>query len=222
MTRRTTSWRSCLGALATLALAWPSMPAMAANEPERGWRLRFSVASMDFDSNLAAGSGYGIDLGGAAGVNGEFRFNRRFGLDLGAFGGAGVDVVSHRSWVGPAQVDIYDTMSVSALTAGLAIHLTPDSGVDLYVCPMLALVQFGGLVFDFGPHRVATAVDFDQDLAVGVSLGMAVPMGRSGDWSINGYLTHLESTLNGGGRPDLRIEEDYDVNMFGLGFGYRF
>ena len=210
-----------LAALAALALAWPAT-ALAAAPIEPGWQIRVSVSSMDFDSNLAAGSGYGIDIGAAVGVNAEYRFNRRLGLDLGAFAGGGVDVIGHRSWIGWAEYDVYDTMSVAGLTAGLDIHLTPDSRVDLYVCPMVAVMQFGGLWFEVGDHRLATAVDFDEDLAVGAGLGLAVPFGERRKWSFNANLTHLESTLNGGDHGSLRVEEDYDATMFGLGFGYRF
>lgn len=211
-----------LVALLALGLAWPAAPAAAAAETAPGWRLRFSVASIDFDSNLSGGSGYGIDVGAAVGINGEYRFNRRFGLDLGGFAGGGVDVAGHRSWIGWAETDVYDTMSVSGLTAGLDIHLTPDSRVDLYLCPMVAMLQFGGLVFVAGPHRLRTAVAFDEDLAVGASLGLDVPLGDRRNWSFNASLTHLDSTLNGGDHGDLRIEEDYDATLFGLGFGYRF
>ncbi len=210
--------KRALIALLVLALA---PLATAAADVEPGWRLRLSFASMDFDSNLN-GASYGIDIGAAAAVNAEYRFNRRLGLDLGAFGGAGVDVVSHRSWIGWANVDVYDTMTVNGLTAGLDIHLTPDSRADLYICPMVAMMQFGGLVFEVGPNRVATGVDFDEDLALGASLGLDLPFGDRRAWSFNAYLTHLESTLNGSARSSLRIEEDYDVNMLGLGVGYRF
>lgn len=213
--------RRTLVALAALAVAWPAA-AQAASQVETGWRLRFSVASMDFDSNLHTRSGYGIDIGGAVAVNGEYRFNRRLGLDLGAFGGGGVDVVGHRSWIGTGHVDVYDTMSVSGLTAGLDIHLTPDSRADLYICPMLALMQFGGVVFAAGPNRATTVVDFDEDLAVGASLGLGVPLGERRSWSFNTYLTHLESTLNGNDRGNLRVEEDYNTTLVGIGFGYRF
>ena len=211
-------------AAAMLALVWlaATATATAAADVEPGWRLRFSVASMDFDSKLSNGSGYGFDIGAAAGVNAEYRFNRRLGLDLGAFGGGGVDVAGHSSWVGWDNVTVYDTMSVSGLTAGLDVHLTPDSRVGLYFCPMVAMMQFGGLVFVAGHGQVSTAVDFDEDLAVGASLGLGVPFGEQRNWSFNAHLTHLESTLNGNDRGGLRIEEEYDATMFGLGLGYRF
>lgn len=208
-------------ALAVLVLAWPAA-AMAAAPVEPGWRIRVSLSTIDFDSSLAGSSGYGIDIGGAVGINGEYRFNRRLGLDLGAFAGGGVDVVGHRSWIGWAEYDIYDTMSVSGITAGLDIHLTPDSRVDLYVCPMVAVMQFGGLWFETRDHHLGAAIDFDEDLAVGAGLGLGVPFGEHSRWSFNASLTHLESTLNGGDRNGLRLDESYDATLFGLGFGYRF
>lgn len=220
MTRNRVS--PALVALAVLALVWTAAPATADVDPELGWRLRFSVAAIDFHSNLDSRSGYGIDIGGALAINGEYRFNRRFGLDLGAFGGSGVDVRGQRTWINWAEFDVYDTMSVSGLTAGVDIHLTPDSRVDLYICPMVALMQFGGLAFEAGPQRLRTAVEFDEDLAVGASLGLAVPLGELRKWSFSANLTHLESTLDGHDHGDLRIQEDYDVTMYGLGFGYRF
>lgn len=213
------SWTIAL--LVTAATSWPAATAVADPGVEPGWRLRVSMASMDFDSKLTGG-GYGIDIGAAAAINGEYRFSRHLGLDLGAFGGGGVDVVSHSAWIGWRHVDVYDTMSVSGLTAGLDIHLTPDSRADLYVCPTMALMQFGSLVFDARPHGLVSAVDFDEEFALGASLGLSVPLGPRRAWSLNAYLMHLESTLNGNDRSDLRIDEDYDVNMLGLGFGYRF
>ena len=210
-----------LAALALLALAWPAAAA-AATPVETGWRIRVSVATIDFDSNLVGGPGYGIDVGGAVGINGEYRFNRRLGLDLGAFAGGGVDVAGHGSWIGWHEYDVYDTMSVTGLTAGLDIHLTPERRVDLYVCPMLAMMQFGGLWFEAADHRFEAAIDFDENLAIGAGVGLGVPFGELSRWSFNVSLTHLESTLDGGGRVAPRIDEDYDATLFGLGFGYRF
>ncbi len=204
------------------ALTWLVAPAIAAADVDPGWRLRVSVASIDFDSRLTSRSDYGIDVGAALVINGEYRFNRRLGLDLGAFGGGGVDVAGRRSQIGWSEYNVYDTMSLSGLTAGLDIHLTPDSRVDLYICPMVAIMEFGGLVFETGPSGLRSSIAFDEDLAVGASLGLGVPFGDRSSWSFNAHLTHLESTLDGSDRRGLRIDQDYNATMFGVGFGYRF
>ena len=217
----TKTLRSIVAAL-TLVVAWVATATAAQAEIEPGWRLRFSFATMDFDSGLRVGPGYDIDIGAAVAVNAEYRFSRRLGLDLGAVAGGGVDVVGYQSRIGAADWTVYDTMSVTGLTAGLDIHLTPESRVDLYVCPMVAMIQYGGLVFHTGPRQVATGVDFDEDLAFGAGLGLDVPFGERRSWSFNANLARLESSLNGRDSGDLRIEEDYDVTMFGVGFGYRF
>jgi opacity protein-like surface antigen len=209
-------------ALVLPAVVWLAAPAMAAADVDPGWRLRVSVASIDFDSGLTSRSDYGIDVGAALAINGEYRFNRRLGLDLGAFGGGGVDVTGRRSWIGWSEHNVYDTVSLSGLTAGLDVHLTPDSRVDLYICPMVAIMEFGSLAFETGPSGLRSGIDFDADLAVGASLGLGVPFGDRSSWSFNAQLTHLESTLNGGDHTGLRIDQDYNATMFGVGFGYRF
>lgn len=214
-----------LAVLVLAAGAWLAGPAGAAESDsafEPAWRLRFQVSSIDFDGNFSGGSGYDVDVGGAVSVNAEYRFSPRLGLDLGALAGGGVDLASRSAWLGYAEWHVYDTLTFNALTAGLGIHLTPDSRVDFSICPMVAMMQYGGLVVETGAGRVATGVDFDEDLAFGASLGLAVPFGERRSWTFNANLTRLESTMNGSGSGGLRVEEDYDATLFGLGFGYRF
>ena len=213
--------RDLVAALA-LVVAWTALPPTAHAELEPGWRLRFAVTTIDFDSDRRAGSGFNIDIGGGVTVNAEYRFNRRLGLDLGLLAGGGMDVIGQDATIGVVDWTVYDTMSVTGLTAGLDIHLTPESRVDLYVCPVVALMQYGALVFEAGPGGQWTGVDFDEDLAVGAGLGLGVPFGERRSWSFNANLTYLASSLNGSDHGDLRTEEDHDLTMFGLGLGYRF
>jgi hypothetical protein len=212
-------------AAAALALIWLAVPATAEVDPDRGWRLRFQISSIDFHNNATGGpgvGGYDIDLGAGVGVNAEYRLSRRLGVDLGVLAGSGVDFVGHAGWIGDTEYQIYDTLAFTALTAGLDIHLTPDSRADLYLCPLVGMMHYGGLVFEAGSGRVTTGVDFDTDLALGASLGLGVPLGNRQHWTFNTNLTYLESTLNGDSRGHLQIEEDYDAMLFALGFGYRF
>ncbi len=219
-------------ALATaLALLLPAAAvadaAAATTGDDNGWRLRFYAASIDFHSLDTGepgfrGGGYDLDIGGALGVNAEYRFSRRLGFDLGALAGGGIDLASRTASIGEHDFVVYDTLSFSALTAGLDVHLTPGQRVDLNFCPLIALMQYGGIVVETGAGRVSTGVDFDEDLALGATLELDVPFGAHSSWSFNASLTHLESTLDGNDRGGLRIEEDYDATMFGLGFGYRF
>jgi opacity protein-like surface antigen len=191
---------------------------------DTGWRLRFYAAAIDFDDNTGQldRGGYGIDVGGGLGVNAEYRFSRRLGLDLGVIAGGGVDIQTRPVHYGSASWYTHDTLSFTPLTAGLDIHLTPDNRVDLYVCPLVALIQYGGLVVRSGPGGVTTHFDLDSDFGVGAALGIAVPFHEQAQWSFNANLLYLDSSLDGNSQNGLRLDGDYDATIFGLGVGYRF
>jgi opacity protein-like surface antigen len=202
-------------------------PGTAGAEPPRGWQLRFSVASIDFDTPAGRVEGgnqvsYDVELGGGVGLNAEYRFNRRLGLDLGVLAGGGVDVAARVANVGHSTWWVHDTLSYRPLTAGLAIHLTPDNRVDLSLCPLVALIQYGSLSVQTGVGTASTRVSFDEDFGVGAALGLGVPFGQQRRWSFNANLTYLDSRLDGRSADGTRIDSDYDATIFGLGFGYRF
>jgi len=227
MTQKKQTRRSSIGIM--LVVGWLALPVMtaAASEPDTGWRLRFYAASIDFDNSDAAAwqshrSSYDVDFGFGLGVNAEYRFSRRLGVDVGILGGAAVDVAWNTVEVGQWVWAAHDTLTFTPMTAGLDIHLTPDKNVDLYFCPMLAWIHYGGLVVYSGSGWTETTIDFDQDLAVGAALGLGVPFGEREQWSFIANLTYLESALESDGWVGGRIAGDYDATMFGLGFGYRF
>ena len=209
-----------LGILAAAcAVAFICMSAASAlAETEPGWQIRFYAAAIDMDDG-SSGATYGLDVGGGIGFNAEYRFTPRLGLDLGILAGAGVDIgttwTEYRGWTRA------DTVTFTPLTAGLDIHLNPDGRVDVYACPMVALIQYGGLTVRTGPTGTRTAWDFDEDFAVGAGLGVGVPFGRD-RWSFQASLTYLESSLNGNSDNGLSLDSSYDSTIFGFGFGYRF
>ncbi len=218
--------RIVLASVLVVGLAGSASADTAPADDESGWTLRFYAAAIDFDNSSSGrgpgGRGYDIDIGGALGINGEYRFSRHVGLDFGALAGGGVDIASRTTYLEGAVWEVHDTLSFTALTAGPDIHLTPGARVDFYICPMVALMQYGGLVIrSSGPTDVVTQVDFDEDFAVGASLGLGVPFGQR-RWSFNTNLTYLDSSLDGTDERGLRLDENYDVTMFGFGFGYRF
>ncbi len=167
------------------------------------------------------GRRYETDTGGGLGFNAEYRFSRRLGIDLGLFSGGSVDIEAHTFRAGGTSWVTYDSLTFTPLTAGLDIHLTPDSRVDLYACPMVALIQYGSLSWYDQPDGFATDVDFDEDFALGARLGIGVPFGRS-RWSFQANVTYLDTSLKGRGPNGVRIDSGYDSTLFGLGAGYRF
>ncbi len=217
------------GAAITTLLAL-LLPAVAAADTaadteaaaDTGWRLRFYAATVDFDNRRSSGYGYDVDVGGALAISAEYRFSRRLGVDIGGISGGGIGLTSRTASIGQTEFLVYDTLSFSALTGGLDIHLTPDQRADLYLCPMVALMVYGSIAVDGGRGFARTGLDFDEDLALGAALGVNAPFGARQKWSFSAQLTYLESTLDGTGGSRPWRAEDYETTMLGLGFGYRF
>ena len=198
----------------------------AVAQTEEGWRIRFYAAAIDMESDSASrpASEFGFDMeaGAGLGVHAEYRFSRRLGLDLGVLGGAAVNVASADSWPGVRHWGAtQEALTITPLSAGVDIHLMPESRLDLYVCPMVALVRYGG----FAPRSSGTGTwadwRLDEDLALGAALGLGVPFGRQ-KWSFEANLAYLDSSLEGSSADRGRFSANYDSTILGLGFGYRF
>lgn len=227
--RRRPHWYLAGGLLvAAVVVLAASASADTGEEIDTGWEIRFYAAAVDMDHSSAgltrpAGSraGYGTSTGGGLGFNAEYRFSRRLGIDLGLFSGGGVDIEAHTFRAGGPSWVTFDTLTFTPLTAGLDIHLTPDSRVDFYVCPMVALVQYGSLTAYNEPGGTSWDIDFDEDFGLGARLGLGVPFGQN-RWSFQANLTYFDGSLEGQGANGIRIDSGYDSTIFGLGFGYRF
>jgi hypothetical protein len=208
------------------ALCLPGLLPAATSDYEPGWRIRFFAASIDFDnahgyrSRVHPGSDF--DIGFGLGFNAEYRFSRRLGLDLGILGGAAIDAAWNVGEGGEWVWSAYDTLTFTPLSVGLDIHLTPDNNVDLYLCPMLSWVHYGGLVVHSADPWTATTVDFNEDLGIGIALGLGVPIGQREHWLFSANLIHLESEIESRGWSGDRLADDYDATILGLGFGYKF
>jgi hypothetical protein len=228
MDNRRTRRSGFTAVLVTALLVAP--PALGGETPdpqtEEGWRIRFYAASIDFDSTGGYQRGsrpaHDLDIGFGFGINGEYRFSRRLGIDLGVLGGAAVDVAFNEAATGEWVWTEYETLTFTPISAGLDIHLTPDKDVDLYVRPMLAWIRYGGLEFHSSGGWSRTTVEFEEDIGVGISLGLDVPFGRPERWFFTATLSHLESELRGRDRSSGSMFGDYDATILGFGFGYRF
>ena len=213
-----------------LGLALPG--AALASTPDQaydaGWGLRFYLATIDYNetsrgpTESIGGDAWGIDWGGGVGLNAEYRFSRHLGIDLGVLAGAGVDIAARTVEVGQRTMVVYDTVTFTPLTTGLDIHLTPESRVDVYLCPSVAWVQYGGLtVTADSAVGTTTEVDFDDDFVGALALGLGVPFGN-GHWSFEANATYMEGSMSGSARNGSRLDRDYDMTLFKVGFGYRF
>ena len=233
--RRHTRWLVPNGLMLAALTALAATPPAHAGEateasapPVKGWEIRFYAAAVDMEQGSTELTepttfhrGFDSSAGGGIGFNAEYRFSRRLGLDLGLFSGGNVDIetYTHRgtgnSWVS------YDTLTFTPLTAGLDIHLTPDERVDVYFCPMVALVQYGSIAWYDDTNGFRSEVDFDEDFALGARLGVGVPFGESG-WSFQANITYLDGSLEGRGANGVRVRSGLDSTMIGFGAGFRF
>lgn len=215
-----------LAVLISLVVASPGLSA------EEGWRLRFFGFYMEtgdtptiVDSGgtaLSSDNGYGAGIGASA----EYRLNPRLGLGLGLARADHGDFFPDLAPLG-ATVEATSTMHVNIVTAGLNVHLRPESSVDIYFGTHLALVDYGS--FDIrvepmgqgpgGPSRRGS-VSVDTDLGFGLELGLDLPLDEN--WIFHANLRYLLTSIEGGGVGATMESVDYDPLLIGVGFGFRF
>lgn len=222
--------------IVALALVWV-MPAAAApaTESEEGWRLRINGYWVDTNEvrvdQRATGHRSQVENSAAAGggINGEYRFSPRLGIELGLLGGAETDYS-----VGFEQGSVVatNTMAFDAAYVGLNVHLTPGKKADLYAGPLVAYVTYSDIFVGVAgaPFRspeilVPVSVRFDDEIALGINLGVDVPISQH-HWFFNANAKYLaaspDTNLEATGVFALRDSASIDPLMVGVGFGYRF
>ena len=213
-----------VAALVAIAAALLALPTTAF-AGETGWALRVSGAWLDPDFAFRVveeGEEIRLDVDSEIGValDLEYRFSNRLGVTVGV------------TWVelgAPLTVTVPDVITIRLdddlrfmpITAGLNVHLTPSSAVDLYIAPMVAWVRYGDLEYELeGAGRLA--VEIDDDLAWGGLVGVDVPIGEQG-WMATGAVSYLVTDLDGTDRSEGgRQSFDFDTLAIRLGVGYRF
>jgi outer membrane protein W len=192
---------------------------------EGRWQLRIAALTMDSRASSIEIDGAGqslsisTDMGGGAGVGLEYRLSRRLGLDLGLLAaapqvGSTIDIGWHGVRVGTG-------ITVAPITAGLNIHLTPDSRVDLYAGPLLAYVIYDSFEVSIG-HGVRESFSVERDLGFGANFGLDIHLGRAGHWSVIGILKYINSTLEATPSDGDTGITDFDPTIVGVGIAYRF
>ena len=203
--------------------------AASATAPEQGWRLRVNGYWIDSSEGRASPGNTGyrsrVENSAAAGggVAGEYRFGPRLGLELGALGGADND---YTLAFDAGAIAVTDTMAFGAVCAGLNIHLTPGKKADLYAGPFVAHVTYSDILVGVAPGFAGSvAVNFANEIALGASIGVDVPISQS-HWIFNAGVKYLaaspETSLEWGAVGSRRESASIDPLMVGVGFGYRF
>jgi outer membrane protein W len=210
-----------LGALITALVTVPA----AAEETEGRWQLRLAVLSMDSAASsveLSSGSqGIAIstDMGGGLGVDLEYRLSRRLGLDFGVL--AASPQIGTRIDIGWWGINVGTGITVAPITAGLNVHLTPDSRVDLYVGPLLAYVVYESFNVGIG-KGVSQSFRTENDLGFGANLGIDIHLGSGGHWSLVGNFKYIDTKLEATPADGNTGVTEFDPTIFGVGVAYRF
>lgn len=216
-----------------------------ARAEETGWRLRLSAISTNpgGDNDLDAfGNRVGVDFDSGLGIVGsaDYRFSRRLGVELGIMAGAESDI-SFGTGTDAATIRSLESLAFGAITAGLNIDLTPERKAHVYVGPFVALVEYSdvdvelgldlGPDFNFGfngqqfdlsePLFFPTTIKVETDTAIGVVLGVDLPLGERG-WLFNGSVRYLETSIEGSAAGSDPGHVDFDPLIVGIGLGYRF
>ena len=153
-----------------------------------------------------------LDDGSGAGLALEYRATRRLGVEALALLADldGVLRVRALDQVSPEGTVTRD-VSCDLVGAGLNFHLTPGRRADVYLGPLVAIVQYDDFRADLGGLTFLS--DFDDDTAFGVTLGADVALGRSRHWAFTASARQLWS----------RASRDLDVDplIASAGVAYR-
>ena len=217
--------------LVTLTVAAPAARA------ESPWQMRVNFLGLDHGAassqidaggdtvTLDAGLGFGVAL------NWERRMSRWIGLDLGV-AGAIEDSADVRIDIqgGSNGVDA-SSLIIAPLSIGVNVHpLQPESRLDLYFGPQIALVQFASFDVDIvttdGNSDARVDLGAASDFALGAVAGLDVDLGKPDAWSFNFGFRYLDTSID---EWDVSIstgaagsvELDYDPLIFGIGWAYR-
>lgn len=199
------------------------MRALRGPSGDTGWILRPFVGAINvadsealqwFDNDRDRRT-FQFDSGEAFGVQAEYKFRPWFGV---AFGGLQGEIELGLKWdLGDLWEMGEDDVEVFSLFAGPMFHLTPNSRVDLFVGPLVALTDYDDAEFNLFGQPMEK--DFDGELGIGAQLGLDIPFKVDGAWGLHLGTIYLDSTAEG---DPAGFELDVDPWLFNIGLSYTF
>jgi outer membrane protein W len=214
-----------LGAMVVAGIAALAAAPSVSHAADGRWRLRLAALAMDSNASsvkVVGSSGSGIsvstDVGGGIGIGAEYQMSRRLGVDLGVLLAADLGTRVDIGWSG---VNVGTGITVRPFTAGLNVHLTPDSRFDLYLGPLLAYVVYDSFEVSVG-RGVTQSISTENDLGFGANLGVDVHLGNGRHWSLVGNFKYIDTTLEATPAGSATGSTDFDPTIVGFGVGYRF
>jgi hypothetical protein len=197
--------------------------AESTTDEDRGWRLRLDLSWVNpsgsiVSSNPGTTLDVGLKTGFGVGVRGEYQYSDRFGVEVGVLGTGNIDM----AWGFAADRTGHDlgVSGISLISVGLNVHLTPESSIDLYLGPQLALVNYSSIDYWASPGDLGVSMSVDDDVGWGAILGLDVPLGDS-DWVVNANVRYL-NTGTKFSSVNFALDSNYDPIILSLGVGYRF
>ena len=212
-----------------IALCGIASAPVSASDP--GWTIRFFAAGFDPDLDVVVPSENpdeirvtaDSDLGFGASL--EYRFNNLLGLELGYTQGSPKIVLTAEDIPGFGDLSLSDSLSTSATTLDLNLHLTPDSPFfDFYLGAGLAYMGYGNLHYT-DPEGDPLDLTTSSDLGYSAKAGLGISLGKNSKWAAIGgvrYIwTDLEATQDQD--PDQTTATfDFDTLSFTVGIAYSF
>lgn len=214
--------------LTTIVLsATLAVPASAA---DTGWHLRVFAAGFDPDLDetvpaenpeevrVTADSdlGYGLSL--------EYQFSRHWGLEAGFMKGS-PSVEIRGDVPGYGELVLSDTMSTTALTLDVDIHLIPNSrAFDVFLGAGIVRMSYHDLFYEIEEANESFGIRVNNDTTWAIKAGLDIALGGS-SWSATAGLRYTDSNLVVSNTEDAPSETEsfgFGLINFTVGIGYRF
>jgi outer membrane protein W len=211
-------------ALFVVAIATIMMAGVAA-ATEPGWQLKVKgiwadpnlddrEADEDIVATASADGAFGLGLGV------EYLATERFGIELGVMRATPDINVRLEAPLYGTSISESDELTMTPLTLGLNVHLTPNAPVDVYIGPMLAYVMYDDIELELGDER--EVIRFEDDFTWGVNLGADYPLGER--WSLTAGVSYLDTVLEDKSDDDEDDDNDsyFGTTVFSVGAAFRF
>ena len=149
-----------------------------------GVGIRPDAGSLRTVSPIAGGQEFTeLELDSGYGVGGDIEFHQsaRLGLMASLIVGRMESLVEYDVCCVWEMAE--EDLQFLSLTVGPNIHLTPGKRADLYFGPFVGFVSLGGGSFNLPSKNIR--IDLGSELAVGLLLGLDIPLGAHRIWGLH-------------------------------------
>ncbi len=208
-----------------LALAIP------AGAAEKGWHLRVFAAGFDPDLDVIVPAENpdevrvraDSDLGFGASL--EYQFSSLIGVELGYMQASPAIELIAEDVPGFGDIILSDSMSTTAVTLDLDLHLTPNSQYfDFFLGAGIASMNYGNLDY-VEPDGDSLTLSVGNDLGYSVKAGLEIAFGANSAWAAVGGLRYIWTDLEVDQPEDPTSDTatfDFNTFSFTVGVAYRF